>query len=190
MIAISTILDKTRGDRWIWLIIILLSMISIMVVYSATGTLALKRGVAVERLLLTKHVIFVLIGIVMIYVSHLLDYRYYAGISKVLMIITIPLLVYTLIFGANLNDASRWVKVPIIGLTFQTSDLAKLALITFLARMLTKKQEDIKDVRKAFIPIMGSVVVVFGLIAKANIVHWSNAVWRKYFVACCRQSKR
>jgi cell division protein FtsW len=169
MIAISTILDKTRGDRWIWLIIILLSMISIMVVYSATGTLALKRGVAVERLLLTKHVIFVLIGIVMIYVSHLLDYRYYAGISKVLMIITIPLLVYTLIFGANLNDASRWVKVPIIGLTFQTSDLAKLALITFLARMLTKKQEDIKDVRKAFIPIMGSVVVVFGLIAKANM---------------------
>jgi cell division protein FtsW len=169
MIGISTILDKTRGDRWIWLIIILLSMISILVVYSATGTLALKRGVAVERLLMTKHVIFVLIGIVMIYVSHLLDYRYYAGISKILMVITIPLLIYTLLFGANLNDASRWVKIPIIGLTFQTSDLAKLALITFLARMLTKKQDNIKDVKKAFVPIMGSVVIVFGLIAKANM---------------------
>jgi cell division protein FtsW len=169
MIAISTILDKTRGDRWIWLIIILLSMISILVVYSATGTLALKRGIGVERLLLTKHVIFVLVGIVMIYVSHLLDYRYYAGISKVLMVITIPLLIYTLLFGANLNDASRWVKIPIIGLTFQTSDLAKLALITFLARMLTKKQENIKDVKQAFVPIMGSVVIVFGLIAKANM---------------------
>lgn len=169
MIAISTILDKTRGDRWIWLIIILLSMISILVVYSATGTLALKRGIGVERLLLTKHVIFVLVGIVMIYVSHLLDYRYYAGISKILMVITIPLLLYTLLFGANLNDASRWVKIPLIGLTFQTSDLAKLALITFLARMLTKKQENIKDVKQAFVPIMGSVVIVFGLIAKANM---------------------
>jgi len=169
MIAIKTLLDKTKGDRWIWLIIILLSMISILTVYSATSTLAFKRGMGVEELLLTKHVIFVLIGIVMIYVAHLLDYRYYAGISKILMVITIPLLIYTLIFGANVNEASRWVKIPIIGLTFQTSDLAKLALITFLARMLTKKQENIKDVKRAFIPIMGSVCAVFALIAWANM---------------------
>lgn len=169
MIAIGKLLDKTKGDRWIWLIIILLSLISIMVVYSSTSTLAFKRGVGVEKLLLTKHVVFVLIGIAMIYVSHLLDYRYYAGISKVLMIITIPLLIYTLIFGANVNDASRWVKIPVIGLTFQTSDLAKLSLITFLARMLTRKQENIKDVKEAFIPIMGSVCAVFVLIAWANM---------------------
>nr|WP_294871217.1 FtsW/RodA/SpoVE family cell cycle protein [uncultured Pedobacter sp.] len=169
MVAINKLLDKTKGDRWIWLIIILLSLISILVVYSSTSTLAFKRGVGVEKLLLTKHVIFVLIGIAMIYIAHLLDYRYYAGISKVLMVITIPLLVYTLIFGANVNDASRWVKIPLIGLTFQTSDLAKLALITFLARMLTRKQENIKDVKEAFIPIMGSVCVVFVLIAWANM---------------------
>jgi cell division protein FtsW len=166
---VNTLLEKTKGDRWIWLIIILLSLISILAVYSATGTLAYKQGKAVEKILLTKHIIFVVMGIAMIYVSHLLDYKYYAGISKVLMIITIPLLLYTLVFGASLNDASRWVKIPIIGLTFQTSDLAKLALITFLARMLTKKQENIKDVKKAFVPIMGSVCVVFILIALANL---------------------
>ncbi|RYD71919.1 MAG: FtsW/RodA/SpoVE family cell cycle protein [Sphingobacteriales bacterium] len=165
----QTLLSKTKGDRWIWLIIILLSLISIMAVYSATGTLAYKRGETVEKLLLTKHLIFVLLGIGMIYISHLLDYRYYAGISKILMIITIPLLLYTLIFGANLNDASRWVKIPVIGLTFQTSDFAKLALITFLARMLTKKQVDIKNVRESFLPIMGSVCLVFVLIAVANL---------------------
>jgi cell division protein FtsW len=165
----SAILEKTKGDRWIWLIIILLSLISILAVYSATGTLAYKQGKAVEKILLTKHLIFVVMGIAMIYIAHLLDYKYYAGISKVLMIITIPLLVYTLIFGASLNDASRWVKIPIIGLTFQTSDLAKLALITFLARMLTRKQENIKDVKKAFLPIMGSVCAVFILIALANL---------------------
>jgi cell division protein FtsW len=166
---VRTLLEKTKGDRWIWLIIILLSLISILAVYSATGTLAYKQGKAVEKILLTKHLIFVVMGIAMIYISHLLDYKYYAGISKVLMIITIPLLFYTLIFGASLNDASRWVKIPIIGLTFQTSDLAKLALITFLARMLTRKQENIKDVKKSFIPIMGSVCVVFILIALANL---------------------
>jgi len=169
MFAINKLLDKTKGDRWIWLIIILLSMISILTVYSATGTYAYKTGKTVEKILLTKHLIFVVMGIGMIYIAHLLDYKYYAGISKVLMIITIPLLFYTAIFGANINDASRWVKIPVIGLTFQTSDLAKIALITFLARMLTKKQENIKDVKKAFIPIMGSVCVVFVLIAWANL---------------------
>ena len=127
MKVINAVLEKTKGDRWIWLIIILLSLISILAVYSATGTLAYKHGEAVEKFLLTKHLIFVVMGIGMIYISHLLDYKYYAGISKVLMLVTIPLLFYTLIFGTSLNDASRWVKIPIIGLTFQTSDLAKLA---------------------------------------------------------------
>jgi cell division protein FtsW len=169
MSTIQLLLDKTKGDRWIWLIIILLSLISILAVYSATGTLAYKQGRTVEKVLLTKHLIFVAMGIGMIYIAHLLDYKYYAGISKILMIITIPLLFYTLIFGASLNDASRWVKIPIIGLTFQTSDLAKLSLITFLARMLTKRQENIKDVKTSFIPIMGSVCLVFVLIAYANL---------------------
>ena len=161
---LQALLDKTKGDRWIWLIIILLSLISIMAVYSATGAYAYKKNQSVEKVLLYKHLIFVMLGIGMIYISHLLDYRYYAGISKILMIVTIPLLLYTLIFGTNLNDASRWVKIPVIGLTFQTSDLAKLALITFLARMLTKKQENIKDLRESFIPIMASVCSVFVLI--------------------------
>jgi cell division protein FtsW len=169
MFNVNALLERTKGDRWIWIIIMLLSMISIMVVYSATGAIAYKKGISVEKYLLFKHVIFVILGVVMIYIAHLLDYKYYAGISKILMIITIPLLLYTLAFGQTLNDASRWVKIPVINLTFQTSDLAKLALITFLARMLTRKQENIKDVKKAFLPIMGSVCVVFILIALANL---------------------
>ncbi|TZF81365.1 cell division protein FtsW [Pedobacter sp. BS3] len=164
----NRILNKTKGDRWIWLIVILLSIWSLLAVYSATGTLAYKRGVGTETILM-KHLMFIVGGLALMYFSHLLDYRYYAGISKLLMVITIPLLLYTLIFGANVNDASRWVTIPIINQTFQTSDMAKLALITFLARTLTRKQENIKDVKKAFIPIMGSVCVVFILIALANL---------------------
>ena len=162
------LISKTKGDRWIWLIVILLSVWSLLAVYSATGTLAYKKGVGTEQFLI-KHLVMIVGGIALMYFSHLLDYRHYAGISKVLMVITIPLLAYTLVFGANVNEASRWVTIPIINQTFQTSDLAKLALITFLARSLSKKQENIKDVKKAFIPIMSAVCGVFVLIALANL---------------------
>lgn len=164
----NRILDNTKGDRWIWLIVIMLSAISLLAVYSSTGTLAFKRGVGVESILM-KHLAMVVGGIALMYFSHKVDYRYYAGISKLLMIITIPLLLYTLVFGAHINNASRWIPIPGTGLSFQTSDLAKLALITYLARTLSRKQENIKNVKESFAPIMGAVCVVFALIAWANM---------------------
>ena len=162
------IFSKLKGDKWIWIIVLILSGWSLLAVYSSVGTLAYKEGKGTE-LYLFKHFSIIAIGIVLMYLSHKLDYRYYAGISKLLMIITIPLLLFTLIAGDKVNDASRWVTIPVINQTFQTSDLAKLALITFLARMLSRKQEDIKDVKKSFVPIMGAVSAVFILIAWANL---------------------
>src|SRR6195952_3833547 len=85
------------------------------------------------------------------------------------MLITIPLLIYTLLFGSHVNEASRWIAIPGTGLGFQTSVFAKLALITYLARTLSIKQENIKDVKQSFIPIMGAVCLVFVLIAWANL---------------------
>jgi cell division protein FtsW len=164
----NAVLANIKGDRWIWLIVILLSLISLLSVYSAIGSLAYKRGVGVESILM-KHLAMIVGGIVLMYISHKLDYRYYSGISKLLMYITIPLLLYTLLFGSHVNDASRWIAIPGTGLSFQTSDLAKLALITFLARSLSRKQENIKDVKQSFIPIMGAVCSVFILIALANL---------------------
>ena len=164
----ETIINKTKGDRWIWLIVILLSVWSLLAVYSSTGTIAYKNDKSSEYYLI-KHLMMIVGGFALMYFSHLLDYRYYAGISKVLMIVTIPLLLYTLIFGNTINDASRWVTIPVINQTFQTSDMAKLALITFLARTLTRKQENIKDVKRAFLPIMGAVCAIFILIALANL---------------------
>jgi len=164
----NQIISNVRGDRWIWLVVILLSLISLLSVYSAIGTLAYKRGVGAESILM-KHLAMILGGLALMYISHKLDYRYYAGISKLLMYITVPLLLYTLVFGANVNEAKRWISIPGIGLSFQTSDLAKLALITYLARTLSRKQENIKDVKQSFIPIMGSVCIVFILIALANL---------------------
>lgn len=165
---IEKLLGNTKGDRWIWLIVIMLSAISLLAVYSAVGALAYKRGVGAESILM-KHFAMIVGGIVLMYISHKLDYRYYRGISKLLMLITIPLLVLTLMFGNHINDASRWISIPGTGISFQTSDLAKLALITYLARTLTIKQENIKDVKQSFVPIMGAVCVVFILIALANL---------------------
>lgn len=162
------IFAKLKGDKWIWIIVIILSGWSLLAVYSSVGTLAYKEGKGTEMYLF-KHFSIVAIGLVFMYLSHKLDYKWYAGISKILMVITIPLLLYTLIFGSSVNDASRWVTIPVINQTFQTSDLAKLALITFLARMLSRKQEEIKDVKKSFVPIMGAVCAVFVLIAWANL---------------------
>lgn len=164
----NQILSNLKGDRWIWLIVILLSLISLLAVYSAIGTLAYKRGVGAESILM-KHLAMIIAGIVLMYISHKLDYRYYSGISKLLMIITIPMLLYTLFFGQNINGASRWIAIPGTGLSFQTSDMAKLALITYLARTLSRKQENIKDVKNSFIPIIGAVCLVFILIAPANL---------------------
>lgn len=164
----NQVLQNIKGDRWIWLIVILLSLVSLLSVYSAIGTLAYKRGVGVESILM-KHLAMIVGGIALMYISHKLDYRYYSGISKLLMYITLPLLVYTLVFGSHVNDASRWIAIPGTGLSFQTSDLAKLALITYLARSLSRKQENIKDVKQSFIPVMGAVCLVFILIALANL---------------------
>jgi len=162
------IFNKLRGDKWIWIIVIVLSGWSLLAVYSSVGTLAYKEGRGTEMYLF-KHSSIVGLGLLLMYLSHKLDYRYYAGISKLLMFVTIPLLIFTLVDGSTVNEASRWVTIPVINQTFQTSDLAKLALITFLARMLSRKQEDIKDVRKSFLPIMGAVCTVFILIAWANL---------------------
>ncbi|WP_462266256.1 FtsW/RodA/SpoVE family cell cycle protein [Mucilaginibacter sp.] len=162
------LLSKTQGDRWIWLIVILLSVISLLAVYSSSGTLAYKQGKATESILM-KHLLMMVGGLALMYISHKLDYRYYAGLSKVLILVTIPLLLFTLVFGSHVNGASRWIAIPGTGFGFQTSDLAKLALITYLARTLSRKQENIKDVKESFLPIMGAVCVVFILIALANL---------------------
>ena len=95
----NQILSNLKGDRWIWLIVVLLSLISLLSVYSAIGTLAYKRGVGAESILM-KHLAMIIAGIVLMYISHKLDYRYYSGISKLLMIVTIPLLLYTLLLVA------------------------------------------------------------------------------------------
>lgn len=162
------IFSKTKGDIWIWLVVAFLSLISLLAVYSSTGTLAYKFQSGNTEYYLFKHLSLKIVGLVLMWLAHLLDYRYYSRISQILIFISIPLLLYTLLFGSEINQASRWISIPFTGQTFQTSDLAKLALIMYLARELSRRQENIKDFKKSFVPIILSVTFIIGLIAPAN----------------------
>ena len=157
-----------KGDRTIWLVVMLLSILSILAVYSSTGTLAYRYQSGNTEYYLFKHTIILLFGFGLMYFAHIVRYTFYARLSKIALFITVPLLVLTLASGTNLNDASRWLTLPVVNLSFQTSDLAKLSLILYVARILSKKQDNIKDFREAFIPVMLPVMLVCGLILPAN----------------------
>lgn len=166
---LQRIWERLEGDRLIWAIVLVLSMFSIMAVYSSTGTLAYKYQAGNTEYYLLKHISLLLFSLVLMYIAHLVPYRFYAKVAKVAMYVSIPLLAYTLLFGTDLNDAKRWITLPVINFSFQTSDLAKLALIMYLARILTIKQDNINDLGIAFIPTIIPVILVCGLIAPADL---------------------
>jgi len=160
--------DKNlQGDRVIWAVVFALSLISILVVYSSIGSLAYKRTVSPESYLI-KHTFTVFIGLAAMWLAHKVDYRYYSRLSKIALWISIPLLIYTFTNGISINDASRWVSIPIIG-SFQPSDFASLALIINLASMLSKRQQNIDDIKESLIPILIWCGVICGLIALTNL---------------------
>lgn len=165
----SNLLTKTKGDRVIWAVVLLLVLVSLLVVYSATGSLAYKMYKGNTEVYLFKQIAFIAIGFCVIYFAHRVNYTIYSRVAKVLFLLSIPLLLYTLFFGVTLNEGSRWIKLPIINLTMQTSDLAKLALFMFLARLLSRKQNVIKDFKKGFLPVIIPVGITCMLIAPANL---------------------
>lgn len=157
-----------KGDRVIWSIVIVLSLLSLLAVYSATGSLAWRSNKASESYLV-KQLVILVAGIVIIFLVHRINYTRFAPFSVILFIISIPLLLYTLFFGTTLNEGSRWIQLPLIHLTFQTSDLARLAIFLFLARRLSQKQMFIKDFKKGFWPVLFPVLLICLLIAPANL---------------------
>src|SRR5215467_6135840 len=161
--------SRTKGDKVIWAIVVLLSLVSLLAVYSSTGLLAYKMYKGNTEIYLFRQFAFIIIGILIIYFAHQVNYTIYSKVARILFLVSIPLLIYTLFFGVRLNEGSRWIRLPIINLTFQTSDLAKLALFMFLSRLLSKKQDCIKDFKQGFLPVIIPVAIVCILIAPANL---------------------
>ncbi len=158
-----------RGDKVIWSIVLLLVLTSLLVVYSSTGSLAYKHNKGNTEFYLFKQLAFIIGGVLIIYFAHRVNYTVYSRIALWVYLLSIPLLLYTLIFGAQLNEANRWIRLPILNMTLQTSDMAKLGLFMYLARQLSRKKDVITDFKKGFLPLMAPVVLTCLLIAPANL---------------------
>jgi len=165
----SSISKHIRGDRVIWMVIILLSMISILAVYSSTGTLAYKVRGGNTGYYLIKQLIFLLIGIFIIIATSAVPYKYYSRMAQIFLFIAIPVLALTLVTGPSINEARRWLTLPGTGFTIQPSDFAKLAIIMYVARVLSLKQDSLNEFKGAYFQIIWPVVLVCGLIMPANL---------------------
>jgi cell division protein FtsW len=163
----NRIAAELRGDRTIWMIIAVLSIASLLAVYSASGWEAWRSRGGNTTIMLVGHTVRMAFGLFLIYACHLLHYRQFQRAAPFLMLLTVPLLAFTLFFGQNINDANRWINV--LGISFQPSEFAKIALIIYIARELTRKQDYISSFKDAFLPIIVPVLIVCGLIAPANL---------------------
>ena len=150
------------------MIFALLALFSVVIGYSATGSLAYKYYKGDTSGFLLKQVGILFLGFILTYVCYLLHPKRYSKAAASLFLLCIPLLVYTLAMGTNINDARRWITLPFVNLTFQTSDFAKIVLILYLAKVLSVK-DYIKDFNSAFGPIIIPTIIICGLIAPADL---------------------
>ena len=169
MSVANRILAELKGDKVIWMIVIVLSVFSILTVYSATGTIAYREYGGNTTWFLIKQLMFVVMGLFVTYLFYLMPYTRFSQWAPALLAITVPLLLFTLIFGTNINDARRWITIPFIGFSFQTSEFANVVLIMFTARSISAKQDNINDFMSAFAPIILPIILVCGLIAPTNL---------------------
>lgn len=162
------ILQFFKGDKTIWLLVLALSAYSVMGVYSASGRMALSSDSGMAEGFMIKQFAILLGGFFFMWLAHSVPYRAYAKISYFGMAIAIPLLLYTLIGGHESGDARRWIVIPLLKLTFQPSDLAKVMLIIFLAYLISKKTALRDDFKKGFLPLIIPIILVCGLILRSN----------------------
>lgn len=158
-----------KGDPVIWSIMLLLAILSILAVYSAASSLAYRQRQGDTEYYLAKHSLLMLSSLGAMWATHRIDYRYYAGLAKLALYISVPLLLLTWRYGVTLNEASRWLTIPVINRAFQPSDLAQLALIISLANMLAKRQRNTDDWQEAVMPMLVWCSVICGLIALTNL---------------------
>ena len=152
-----------KGDKVIWIVALILGIISVIVVYSATSVLVVSKYEGNTGRMMMKHVGMLLFGFLMMIGASRINYKRYAKIALLLMIPCLALLLYTLVFGRNINDASRSINLG--GFSFQPSEMAKIILITYLARQLVMMGDtkyNIKDfLIKLALPILATASLIF-----------------------------
>ena len=156
-----------RGDKVIWIVSLILGIISLMVVYSATSALAVSKYEGDTGKVLMKHLAMLIFGFAMMILASRINYKRYAKIALLLMIPCLALLLYTLVFGRNINDASRSINVG--GFSFQPSEMAKIILITYLARQLIMMEGSVYNFKDFLLRLALPILVTAALIFSENL---------------------
>ena len=163
-------LNKMNGDKAIWAVVALLALFSFLPVYSASSNLVYVVGNGTTIGYLVKHAILLLMGFGIIYGVHRIPTHFFKGLSLIAMPVVLLLLLYTLAQGQVIDgaNASRWIRIPIVGFTFQTSNLAAVVLMIYVARYLTKIKDKTITFKESILPLWLPVFLVIVLILPAN----------------------
>jgi cell division protein FtsW len=165
---VQAIKGRLEGDKVIWMVALILSVWSLLSVYSSISSLAIKAGGNSTKFL-TKQGILLLLGLCVIYIIHRINYKYFARLANVVYAFAVLALILTLLFGSDINDAKRWLEIPFVGLTLQTSDFAKVALVLWLAKELHLRREYLDNFRDEVVPMLLRIGLVCGLILPADL---------------------
>lgn len=165
----GVLFDKyLKGDRVIWMIVIFLYLASLLLIYSSSSSLAFRYHGGNTTYFLIKQLVFLLVAFIIMWTAHLIKYSVWYRLANILLALSVPLLGITLLFGRNLNAASRWLEIPGLGISFQSSDLAKVILIMYVAKYLSQMQENREDFNQFLIQLIAPVAFVCALILPAN----------------------
>jgi cell division protein FtsW len=167
---LKTIFKHLQGDKGIWAIVAVLAICSFMPVYSASTNLVYVVGTGSTFGYLLKHMMLLLMGFAIIYGVHKIPYRYFSGGSLLMLPVIIVLLIFTLSQGTTIDgaNASRWIRIPFVGIGFQTSTLAGLVLMVYVARYLAKNKEKIIQLKESLLVLWFPIAAVLILILPAN----------------------
>ena len=176
----KTLTENLRGDKWIWVVMGLLALCSLCAVFSSAGMSYMSGEARSVFSLLGKQFAYLCGAIILAYYVHTIHYMKFALYAPLALVLTAVLLFYTMNWGIEINGARRWVKVPFIGTTIQSSDVAKLVLIIYLARMISLKQDVIKSFKGGFLKLMLPVFIICGLIAPSNLFYSTSTFWYQY----------
>ena len=160
-----------KGDKTIWAVVSLLALFSFLPVYSSSSNLAYLYGDGNTFKFLLKHLTHLILGFVILYGVHKVPYNYFKGLSVITLPIVIILLIITITQGVTIDgaNASRWIRIPIVGVTFQSSTLASVVLLTYIARYLSKIKDNIITFKESVLPLWVPVFLVLTLILPANL---------------------
>ena len=166
----TQVFKNIKGDRLIWAIVALLAIFSFLPVYSAASNLAYTGGTGNTFIFFLKHFMHLFLGFAIIYGVHKIPYRYFRGLSMVMIPIVLVLLLVTMLQGTTIDgaNASRWIQIPFVGMSFQTSTLAAVVLMVYVARYLSKIHDKTVKFSETILPLWLPVFLVLVLILPAN----------------------